>query len=146
MDKGDFKEDMKMTKEKMDLDLDLFKLGGGIFDFQLKFLEFSQKKNEERKIGVEGSGQMSEMDKKDQQSISQIVVLLQQQSLEYMFFILERRDLVKFDSFLFGKEQLFRTFGFGFLILLGKQLGVDQGFLGMGFRGLYLVGMYFFFY
>lgn len=33
MDKGDFKEDMKMTKEKMDLDLDLFKLGGGIFDF-----------------------------------------------------------------------------------------------------------------
>lgn len=33
MDKGDSKEDMKMTKEKMDSDLDSSKSGGGIPDF-----------------------------------------------------------------------------------------------------------------
>ncbi|XP_052693645.1 histone-lysine N-methyltransferase 2C-like isoform X7 [Crassostrea angulata] len=142
MDKGDSKEDMKMTKEKMDSDLDSSKSGGGIPDFQSKFLEFSQKKNEERKIGAEGSGQMSEMDKKDQQSISQIAALLQQQSSEHMPPTLERRDSVKSDSSLPGKEQLPRTPGSGPLTPSGKQPGVDQGFPGMGSRGPYSAGMH----
>ncbi|XP_055997566.1 histone-lysine N-methyltransferase 2C-like isoform X11 [Ostrea edulis] len=143
MEKADNKEDMKMhvAKEKMDSDMESSKSGGGIPDFQSKFLEFSQKKNEERKIGTEGGGQMSEMDKKDQQNISQIAALLQ--SSEHMSPALERRDSVKSDSSVSGKDQLPRTPGSGPLTPSGMQQGVDQAgsYPGMGSRGPYAGGM-----
>ncbi|XP_062583386.1 histone-lysine N-methyltransferase 2C-like [Saccostrea cucullata] len=144
MEKPDNKEDMKIAKDKMDSELETSKTGGGIPDFQSKFLEFSQKKNEERKVGTEGGNQMSEMDKKDQQNISQIAALLQQQSSEHMPPTLERRDSVKSDTSAPGKDQLPRTPGSGPLTPSGIQPGVDQtaAYPGMASRGPYAAGMH----
>ncbi|KAK3105764.1 hypothetical protein FSP39_005042 [Pinctada imbricata] len=123
LDKGDGK------------DSDASKTASGVADFQAKFLEFSQKKSEERKTDGQ---ELSETEKKkqDQQNISQIAALLQS---EHMGRTLERRDSQKSDSgSLGGKDQLPHTPG----TPSGLPPGMDQGQIGaMGPRPPFGAGM-----
>ena len=109
-------------KSEEDKESDAAKTASGVADFQAKFLEFSQKKSEERK--TDGTQDLSETEKKkqEQQNISQIAALLQ--STEHMGRTLERRDSQKSDSgSLSGKDHMPHTPG----TPSGIPSGLDQG-------------------